>query len=216
MTPKLSAPRVAAPIGRVALVGLAAALLACNSPAFAGEVAKAPDPAKQGTGTMERPSPPAELQKIKMWEGEWIGDSHILATALGPESRTKSNHRFHATLGGMHLEGEHDFTVAGAPVHGQSIWSWNPETKQYQVVWHDNTNPMPFVYSGQFQDEKTLVVTSAYPQQGKVITERITYVLETPDRFTLKLENNMVGAMTLLVEETMTRTAPATKQAKRR
>ena len=75
---------------------------------------------------------------------------------------------------------------------------------------------MPFVYSGQFQDEKTLVVTSAYPQQGKVITERITYVLETPDRFTLKLENNMVGAMTLLVEETMTRAAPATKQAKRR
>ena len=215
MIPKLIVIR-AVPMARVALVGLSAALMTCVAPAFADDVAKAPDPAKQGTGTMERPSPPPELQKIKMWEGEWIGDSHMFASALGPESRTKSNHRFHAILGGMHLEGEHDFTVGGAPVHGESIWSWNPETRQYQVVWHDNTNPMPLVYSGQFLDEKTLVMTSAYPQKGKVITERITYVLESPDRFTLKLENNMVGAMTLLVEESLTRAAPAAKPARKR
>lgn len=205
-----------------ALALLAAAIVACAAavtcvvPALADEVAKAPDPSKQGTGTAERPSPPAELQKLEVWEGRWVGESHIFASEMGPESRSKSSHRYRAVLGGMHLEGDHDFVVAGMLMQGKSSWSWNPETKQYQVVWLGNMSPMVFVYSGQFQDEKTLVLSSAFPFKGKTVTETITYVVESPDRITMNVRNNMSGEMKPLAEETFTRAAPSEKEAKAR
>ncbi len=152
--------------------------------------------------------PPAELKKLGFMEGSWTGKTHMYESPMGPESDATSKSTFKWAFNGMHLEGSHDTQMAGKPLFGRSTWGWDPEKKQYQLVWIDGMMPAAYVYYGNFgPDDKSLLFYTTYMLQGKAITEKITYTFPDNDSYTFTIECDMSGEMKKMMEETGTRSS---------
>jgi hypothetical protein len=154
-----------------------------------------------------------------MLVGSWTAKNHTLESAMGPETRYTGKTTYKWQFAGMHLDGIHEYQVAGEPTFGRSTWGWDPDRKQYQIVWINRTSPVAYVYYGTFANENTLVLFTTFMMQGKAITQKMTYAFTDADNYTMKLENDMSGAMKTVMEETGARvkteakTAPAKKAA---
>jgi hypothetical protein len=192
----------------------AAAVLVGVAPAWAGS-----DPGTQSTTDptqgMPEATPPTELSKLASWVGTWNAEQHVFATPMGPESRQKSKTTFRWVMGGMHLEGTHEFVFNGKPMEGRSIWSYNPEAKQYECVWMDGMSPMVMTYTGNFDENGNLVVKASYTVQGKTVNDAITYSFPTPDSYSMKYDSDMasVNGMQPMMEENGTRMKAGSKEA---
>ncbi|HEY7727582.1 MAG TPA: DUF1579 family protein, partial [Candidatus Eisenbacteria bacterium] len=191
----------------------ATAVLAGVAPAWGGSTPEATKPASgQAPGT-EAAMPPAELSKLASWVGTWNAEQHVFAGPTGPESRDKSQTTFRWVMAGMHLEGTHDFVYNGKPMEGRSIWSFDPDTKEYQCYWMDGMSPKAMIYTGNFTPEGNLVVKASYTYQGKPVNDVITYVFPTPDSYSMKYESDVAGTMQPVVEENGTRAKAGSKEA---
>ena len=163
----------------------------------------APDKAAPGQAAVpEAPKPPAELQKFAGWIGAWDAEQHMFPSPVAPESREKSKAFFHWILNGFHLEGVHSFPFMGRPMQARSLWSYDPERKQYQCVWLDGMSPAATVYTGNFTDDGKLVVKATYGMQGKTVNDVVTYSFPTPDSYLMRYETDMSGTMQPMLEET--------------
>lgn len=188
---------------RILAVAVLATILSARADAQQQPPPAAPDKAAPGQpAAPEAPKPPAELQKFAGWIGAWDGEQHMFATPLSPESKDKSKTFFHWILNGFHLEGVHSFQMMGKPMQARSIWSYDPEKKEYNCVWIDAMSPMAMVYTGNFTDDGKLVVKATYTMQGKTVNDVVTYAFPTPDSYTMRYETDMGGKMAPMVEET--------------
>lgn len=200
---------------RKILAFTAAAVLVGVAPAWAGsdkDAAKAASDKAQG---MEEMMPPAELSKLAPWVGTWNAEQHVFATPMGPESRQKSKTTFRWVMGGMHLEGTHEFVYNDKPMEGRSIWSYNPDDNVYQCVWMDGMSPIVMTYTGDFNADGNLVVKASYSYQGKSVNDVITYSFPTPDSYSMKYETDMAGtgSMQPMMEENGSRAKAGSKEA---
>ena len=180
------------------------------TPATQAVPATPPDQAVPDKGTpmiqtMALTGPPAEIKKLAMFQGTWTGKSHMYASPMGPESNSSSKATYKWTFANMHLEGDHQFTMMGKPAFGRTTWGWDPDKKQYQVVWTDGMAPSSMMYYGTFSTDNTLVLFTTYTMQAKPVTEKITYTFSTPDSYTMVIENDMAGTMQKVMEETATK-----------
>jgi hypothetical protein len=191
----------------------AAAVLVGVAPAWAGSDKDAAKGASDKGPGMEEMTPPAELSKLAPWVGTWTAEQHVFATPMGPESRQKSKTTFRWVMGGMHLEGTHEFVYNDKPMEGRSIWSYNPDTNEYQCVWMDGMSPMVMTYTGNFDENGNLVVKAAYDYQGKSVNDVITYSFPTPDSYSMKYETDLAGTMQPMMEENGTRSKAGSKEA---
>ena len=173
----------------------------------------AQEPAKQIQQMMMPGAPPAELKKLSMLKGSWSSSTHMNASPMGPESTSPAKANYDWAFNGMHLEGNHQFQMAGKPSYGRSTWGWDPEKQQYQVVWADAMYPASFVYYGTFANDNTLVLYTTYMMQGKAVTEKMTYAFSDPDNYTMTMESDMTGEMKTLMEEKSTRAKGGAKTA---
>jgi len=191
------------------------AMLAGAVAAWADTSQEATKPASDQAQTMQPTTPPAELSKLAAWVGTWNAEQHVFATPMGPETRSKSKATFRWVMNGMHLEGTHDFVYNDKPMEGRSVWSFNPDTKEYQCVWMDGMSPMVMVYSGNFDANGNLVVKATYTYQGKPCNDAITYSFPTPDSYSMKYESDMASAgnMQPMLEENGTRAKAGAKEA---
>lgn len=191
------------------------ALLAVAVAAWADTSQEATKPASDQPQTMQPMPPPAELSKLASWVGTWNAEQHVFPSPMGQESRSKSKTTFHWAMNGMHLEGTHEFVYNDKPMEGRSIWSYNPDTKEYQCVWMDGMSPMLMVYTGNFDANGNLVVKATYSYQGKQVNDAITYSFPTPDSYSMKYETDMTGTGTMqpMMEENGTRAKAGAKEA---
>lgn len=163
---------------------------------------------------MEMPAgPPAELKKLAMLEGHWTTKSHTFESPMGPESNYTGKATYKWIFGGMHMEGDHDFHMAGKPERGRTTWGWSPEQKQYHLTWISSGYPSSRAHYGTFANDNTMVFYTTYMMQGKAITEKMTVAFSDPSNYTMTIESDMSGEMKPLVEETATRAKAAPKTA---
>jgi len=158
-------------------------------------------------------APPAELKKLSMLKGSWSSSMHMFESPMGPESTTPAKASYDWGFNGMHLEGNHQFQMAGKPSFGRSSWGWDPEKQQYQVVWTDAMYPASFVYYGTFANDNTLVLYTTYMMAGKAVTEKMTYAFSDPDNYSMTMESDMSGQMKTVMEEKGMRAKGAAKTA---
>jgi hypothetical protein len=164
---------------------------------------------------MEYPSaPPEELKKLSMFVGNWTAKQHMFESPMGPESNSAGKSGYKWSFDGMHLEGTHQVQMGGKAVTGRSTWGWDPDRKQYQIVWTDNLAPVSYVYYGTFAQDNMMVLFTTSMMQGKAITEKMTFSFTDPDNFGMFMENDMSGEMKKVMEETAARVKPAAAKPK--
>lgn len=200
-------------------LGLSGLALAADPPADstrstpAPSATTAPEPAATSKiEKMEYPSgPPAELKKLSMFDGNWTAKQHMFESPMGPESNSTGKASYKWMFDGMHMEGTHQLQMGGKAMTGRSTWGWDPDRKQYQIVWTDNLAPLTYVYYGTFAQDNMMVLFTTSMMQGKAITEKMTFNFTDADNFTMFMENDMSGEMKKVMEETATRVKPAAK-----
>lgn len=160
---------------------------------------------------MEFSGPPEELKKLTMFIGSWNAQQHMFESARGPESNSAGKSGYKWSFDGMHLEGTHTLVMGGKSMNGRSVWGWDPDRKQYQIVWIDNLSPVSYVYYGTFAQDNMMVLFTTSMMQGKAITEKMTFNFKDADSFSMFMENDMSGDMKKVMEETVTRVKPAAK-----
>jgi uncharacterized protein DUF1579 len=158
--------------------------------------------------------PPAELKKLSLLKGKWTSSMHTLPSPLGPESVSPAKSSYDWSFNGMHLEGTHQFQINGKPTQGRSTWGWDPEKKQYQIVWSDATYPASFIYYGTFANDNMLVCFTTYMLGGRAVTEKMTYAFTDPDHYTMTMESDVSGELKVVLENKNTRAKPPAKTAK--
>lgn len=196
---------------RLILAAIAVAFLGA-APGFAlaqgkpAESTQAPKDQPKVMKTSPMPEgPPPELKKLEILLGSWTSNDHMFESPFGPESNSTGKTTCKWVFNGMHLEGNHEFEMAGKPMYGRSTWGWDPERKQYQIVWVDGTAPSAIVYNGAFSSDNTLVFYSTYMWQGKAVSEKLTYTFPDPDSYVFTMDSDMSGEMKRMMEQTGTR-----------
>ena len=163
--------------------------------------------------SMMMTTPPEELKKLAILAGSWKTKMHVFESPMGPESNSTGKVTYKWSPKKMHLEGDHQFTVGGKPVMGQTIWGWDPDKKQYQAIWTDDMSSTSLTYYGTFATENTLVLFTTLVMNGKAVTEKITYTFPSKDASTFTLENDMSGQMQKIMEQTSTKVVATSKKA---
>ncbi len=153
--------------------------------------------------------PPEQLKRLSILLGTWSAKTHTFESAMGPESDYAGKTTYKWQFAGMHLEGIHEYQLKGEPTFGRSVWGWDPDKQQYQIVWTNRTFPVSFVYYGTFANDNTIVLFSTFMMQGKAITQKMTYLFSDPDNYTMTVENDMSGELKKVMAETGTRAKPA-------
>lgn len=210
---------------RTSMLVLAALTLGLSSLAWAADqpadqtqstpapATTAPEPA--ATSKIEKveylSAPPEELKKLSMFAGNWTAKQHMFESPMGPESNSAGKSTYKWSFDGMHMEGTHSLQMGGKAMTGRSTWGWDPDRKQYQIVWTDNLAPLSYVYYGTFAQDNMLVLFTTSMMQGKAITEKMTFSFTDPDNFSMFMENDMSGEMKKVMEETVARVKPAAK-----
>ena len=157
--------------------------------------------------------PPEQLKRLSILLGTWTAKTHTFESAMGPESDYAGKTTYKWQFAGMHLEGIHEYQLAGELTFGRSVWGWDPDRQQYQIVWTNRTFPVSFVYFGTFANDNTIVLFSTFMMQGKAITQKMTYLFSDADNYTMTVENDMSGELKKVMTETGTRAKPAAKKS---
>lgn len=185
---------------------------ATPTPAPASETATATAPATAAaTGKVMHAAtaPPAELQKIDLMKGAW--NSKVTIHDADPPRTATGKAKFAWAFQGMHLEGDHTYTVGGKPMKGRTTWGWDPEKKQYQLLWVSSFGPAGKTYYGTFPSENTLAFFTTFLMDGKAVTEKVTFSFVEKNSYTFLVENDLSGTMTKVLEETGTRVVSSAK-----
>jgi len=211
---------------RTSMIVLAALALGLSGPAWAAPADSTQSTPAPGTTPAAEPAPPAkidkmeysgppeELKKLAMFVGNWNAQQHMFESARGPESNSAGKAGYKWSFDGMHLEGTHSLVMGGKTLNGRSTWGWDPDRKQYQIVWTDNLSPVSYVYYGTFAQDNMMVLFTTSMMQGKAITEKMTFNFKDADSFSMVVENDMSGAMAKAMEETATRVKAAAAKPK--
>ena len=195
------------------ILGVSAQASAADAPAKGAKskAAKAePAPASVvSKKSTQMGKPPAELQKLAALLGSWNGET---STFGGPDSKSPSKATFKWAFNGMHLEGDHQYTMNGKPFHGRSTWGYDPDRNQYQCVWTDEMSSAASVFTGSFTDEKTLFLSSASVVDGKPITEVMTLKFDEPGKYSFVMTSDAGGDPKPVMEENASKSGgPAEK-----
>lgn len=179
---------------------------ATTAPAVTQEPATTPPPAKP-KATPGVPAP--ELQKLEFLKGNW--NSKITMTD-GTSSTGKA--KYGAAFNGMVIEGDHSYTMGGKPMTGRTIWGWDAEKGQYQLVWVNSMGSDAKMYYGTFPNETSLSFFTTYMMGGKAVTEKLAFSFPDKNTYVFTVENDASGPMSKVMEETATRGAANATAAK--
>lgn len=210
-------------MNRILAILAAALMLGASALALADEPPAKGAPAKSKAAAREEPTraavvskksaqlgkPPAELQKLAVLLGSWNGETHAFA---GPDAKNPSKATYKWTFNGMHLEGDHQYTMNGKPFYGRSTWGYDPDRNQYQCVWTDEMSSSASIFTGSFTDEKTLFLSSTSVVDGKPITEVMTLKFDEPGKYDFVMTSDASGDPKPVMEETASKSGgPAEK-----
>lgn len=94
--------------------------------------------------------------------------------------------------GGLSVITEYRSSGVAGPFSGWGAFAWDPDAKQFQSFWIDNTRPAASQPTGKW-DGDSIVFTSTEAMNGQKFTLRQTYKDIKPDSFTVEFELGPVG-----------------------
>lgn len=168
----------------------------------ATETKAAPEPAKPARAPQQPGVPAPELKKLDFLKGTW---NSKMTDASGSASTGKA--QYAPAFNGMVIEGDHSYTMGGKPMKGRTTWGWDAEKQQYQLVWVNSMGSDAKLYYGTFPNENSLSFFTTYMQDGKAVTEKLSFSFPDKNTYVFTVENDMGGTMTKVMEETATRGA---------
>lgn len=167
---------------------------------------KAPEPAQAESKPARAPRQPGvpapELQKLDFLKGTW---NSKMTDASGTPATGKA--QYAPAFNGMVLEGDHSYTMGGKPMKGRTTWGWDDEKQQYQLVWVNSMGSDAKMYYGTFPNESSLSFFTTYMQDGKAVTEKLSFTFPDKNTYVFTVENDATGTMSKVMEESATRGA---------
>ena len=138
---------------------------------------------------------PAEMQKLLPFAGDWDVE---VKTRMAPEApwettaatATLSN-EMENCLQRMVFKG----TIMSMPFHGESVTSYNRETKRYESSWIDNLSAHMSTSGGDYQGDK-LVMEGDDIMMGMPYKMRSTMLTKSKDQIEWTMEMSMDGGKT--------------------
>jgi Protein of unknown function (DUF1579) len=187
------------------------------TPAPSTTTPAAPEPAKAAPAKAAKPAsqpgvPAEEMKKLEMLKGTWNSKVTMNEGSGAPGSAT-GKAQYAWAFNGMHLEGDHSYTIGGKPMKGRTTWGWDAEKQQYQLLWVNSMDSAAKTYYGTFPSESSLSFFTTYMADGKAVTEKITFTFADPNSYVFKVENDGSGTMATVMEETATRGAANAKSS---
>ncbi|HET9252071.1 MAG TPA: DUF1579 family protein [Candidatus Eisenbacteria bacterium] len=168
-----------------------------DAPAVTQEPAQTAPPARP---KVQPGVPAAELQKLDFLKGTW---NSKMTMPDGTVSTGKA--KFGPAFSGMVLEGDHSYTMGGKPMTGRTIWGWDAEKQQYQLVWVNSMGSDAKLYYGTFPNETSLSFFTTYMMGSKAVTEKLAFSFPDKNTYVFTVENDASGTMSKVMEETATR-----------
>lgn len=196
---------LAYPVGRRTLVANFAATKKAGL-RFRNEIKLGPDgkqiqledPDGNPVELYEPASPTFEQVKLKQMEGTW---SAIVQPASGPQSKGKMTVKL--DLGGHWLVSH--FKSDDGEFSGQRIDSYDPQSKRCYAVWADSLSTMPLPMSGNYEQNKLVMVGEFRGPDGK--TQKMKFITEMVDKnhmtfmeYNLSSDGKEVAIMTITYE----------------
>lgn len=183
-----------------------------SEPGAAAQPMQEPPRAAARPGTAA--APPAELKRIDFMKGTWSSKITIYDTPEASRTATGTT-RYAWGFNGMHLEGDHTYTVQGKPMKGRTTWGWDAERQQYQLLWVNSFGSSAKTYHGTFPSESALSFFTTYMMGGKAITEKVTFTFPDKNSYVFVVENDLSGSMGKVIEETGKRAAASATTKKK-
>jgi hypothetical protein len=122
--------------------------------------------------------------------GEWIGEERVYPSPwdpIGGTARTRVSNR--VGLDGFAVIGDYEHTRGASHFLGHAVFTWDAAERAYLMYWFDSMGFPPRAPARGSWDGDTLVLQDQHPMGHT----RYTYRFESPDRYTMRLENSLDG-----------------------
>ena len=149
------------------------------------------------------PGPPRNCHSFKYFAGSWSCSGDTPASPFGPAHKTKSSLMLKSDLDGFWYTGtvtEMKTESNTHPVKGMLHFGYDATAKQFVQVWVDNFGTWSTEMLPGWQGD-TLVWTGDQMVMGEKATARDTLVKKSDTEFTHKLELNMKGQWSPVIDE---------------
>lgn len=139
---------------------------------------------------MDKPQPNASHQQLQRLAGQWHGDEKMHPSPWDPKggtSQASMNNRL--GVNGFALIGDYEQSRNGTVCFtGHAVHTIDPKTGEYLMHWFDCMGQGVDLFRGRMEGDRLVV-----SQEGPQGFMRMTYVFESPDRITSKMEMSQDG-----------------------
>ena len=160
--------------------------------------------AQQQGSSAAVPRPAPEMAKLKAFEGKWACTGQMDASPFGPAHKTATNVTAHPDLGGFWLSGrvaEAKTAESPMPMEGMFHQTWDPGSKQYVMLWVDNTGGWAQENSAGWQGD-TIVWSGDAWAGGQKAGMKESFTFKGAGEMLHTMEINMTGQWLPLGQET--------------
>ena len=146
------------------------------------------------------PQPGPETKRLGFFIGRWTSAGDFKPGPMGRGGKMTSNTNCEWFDGGFHIVCRYEGSMAGAPMKGMGIMSYNPDTKKYTYYSIDNTGMPPDPAYGTVTGD-TWTWEGEGMMGGQMVKGRYTVRIVSPDEHTWKWEMGAAGQPLALVAE---------------
>lgn len=139
---------------------------------------------------MTMPQPTAGHRRLETLAGTWEGNENMYPSPWDPKGgaavgRTTSR----SALGGFAVVTDYEQERDGAiTFSGHGVYTYDPKTELYSLLWLDSTGSGPEVFTGRFTDD---VLTLSH--DGPPMHVRLTWDLTRPGQLASMMEMSQDG-----------------------
>lgn len=128
------------------------------------------------------PMPPAELDQLKKYQGDWICTGEVPKGPLGPARKTSTSVSFKTDLDGMWISGQVAEAASAENPHayrGTAYMTYDAAAKSFITLWVDNTGGWAHQTSKGWQQSR-MVWLGEGALMGSKVTARDTFTDQGP------------------------------------
>jgi len=152
------------------------------------------------------PKPAPELAKIDYWVGDWTAT--LKTSFMGQTGTMKSNVTYKKVLGGLHLQGMHEYIMdPSMKMTGMHVISYDAANKHWVSYWFDQSEPGAMEMTGPFDGDKIVMVskpTKTQSMPGEIVM-RASYIKKSAKSMEFKLEMKEGDKWAPMMEGTYTK-----------
>src|SRR5262245_19343482 len=136
------------------------------------------------------PTPQAEHKKLSALAGRWEAEETLFPSPWDPQGGKATGYMdARVALNGFHVINDYKQVRNGQTTYeGHGVFGYDPEEKCWTMSWSDGMCPDTGISKGRWEGN-----TLTFQNQSKMGHGRYTYVFESPEKITFKLEHSQDG-----------------------